>query len=135
MPLSAFYILSPPSWLTCLVLLLLEDGTLKVENRKSEIVAFSILMTHFKASGRFLLVHVPPQMSSFILVFKKFRPWFFAMFNLYSESWHFNRVFEPRRMHPIGGIFDKGNRLCVRRGLDSVQPGASAGILVTCVRS
>lgn len=33
-------------------------------------------MTHFIASGRFLLVHVPPQMSSFILVFKEFRPWF-----------------------------------------------------------
>lgn len=76
MPLSTFYILSSPSWLTCLVLLLLEEGTLKVGNRKSEIALFSILMTHFIASGRFLLVHVPPQMSSFILVFKKFRPWF-----------------------------------------------------------
>lgn len=75
MPLSTFYILSSPSWLTCLVLLL-EDGTLKVENGKSQIAVFCILMTHFIASGRFLLVHVPPQMSSFILVFKEFRPWF-----------------------------------------------------------
>lgn len=59
----------------------------------------------------------------------------FSMFSLYSESWHFNRVFEPRRMNPIGGIFDKGNRWCARSGLDSVQRGASTGILVTSLES